>query len=74
MKYVSHMIDAEGMHFTRTKLDSIAWFEEPKTRFEVKHFPGLANYFRDHVPNFLVLAIPLQKLVVGYTKACVIVR
>jgi hypothetical protein len=36
--------------------------------FEVKHFLGLANYFRDHVPSFSVLVIPLQKLVIGYTK------
>jgi hypothetical protein len=36
--------------------------------FEVKHFLGLANYFRDHLPNFSVLAIPLQKLV-SYTKS-----
>jgi hypothetical protein len=69
VKYVSHLIDAEGIHFTRTKLDNIAKVEEPKTMFEVKHFLKLANYFRDHVPNFSVLAIPLQKLVVGYTKS-----
>jgi hypothetical protein len=37
--------------------------------FEVKHLLGLANYFRDHVPNFWVVAIPLQKLVIGYTKS-----
>jgi hypothetical protein len=36
--------------------------------FEVKHSLGLANYFRDHVPNFSVLAIPLQKLLIGYKK------
>jgi hypothetical protein len=46
-----HLIDSEGMHFTRTKLDSIARFEEPKTMFEVKHFLGLANCFRNHVPK-----------------------
>jgi hypothetical protein len=45
VEYVGHLIDSEGMHFTRTKLDSIARFEEPKTMFEVKHFLGLANYF-----------------------------
>jgi hypothetical protein len=38
MHRVGHLIDAEGMHFTRTKLDSIVKFEEPKTMFEVKHF------------------------------------
>jgi hypothetical protein len=32
-------------------------------------FLGLTSYFRDHVPNFSVLAIPLQKLVIGYTKS-----
>jgi hypothetical protein len=37
--------------------------------FKVKHFLGLANYFRDHVPNVLVQTISLQKLVVGYTKS-----
>jgi hypothetical protein len=31
VEYVGHLIDSEGMHFTQTKLDSIA-------RFEVKHF------------------------------------
>jgi hypothetical protein len=38
VEYVGHLIDSEGMPFTRTKLDSIARFEEPKTMFEVKHF------------------------------------
>jgi hypothetical protein len=69
VEYVGHLIDSEGTHFTRTKLDSIAKVEEPKTMFEVKHFLGLSNYFRDHVSNFSVLAIPLQKLVIGYTKS-----
>jgi hypothetical protein len=69
VEYVGHPIDSEGIHFTRTKLDSIAKFEEPKTMFDENHFLGLANYFRDHVPNFSVLAIPLQNLVIGYTKS-----
>jgi hypothetical protein len=69
VEYVGHLIDSEGIHFTRTMLDSIGRFEEPKTMFEVIHFLGLANYFRDHVPNFSVITIPLQKLVIGYTKS-----
>jgi hypothetical protein len=54
VEYVGHLIDAEVMHFTRTKLDNIARFEKPKTMFKVKHFLGLANYFRDHIPNVSV--------------------
>jgi hypothetical protein len=69
VEYVGHLIESEGMHFTLTKLDSIARFKEPKTMFEVKHFLGLANYFRNHVPKFSVLAIPLKKLVIDYTKS-----
>jgi hypothetical protein len=64
---IGHLIDAEGMNFTRTKLDSISRFKkEPKTMFGVKHFLRLANYFFDHVLNF---SVPLQKLIVGYTKS-----
>jgi hypothetical protein len=55
MHFSDAAIDAEGMHFTRTKLNSVARFEEPKMMLEVKHFLGLANYFRDHVPNFSVI-------------------
>jgi hypothetical protein len=29
VEYVGHLIDSEGMHFTRTKLDSIAMFKKP---------------------------------------------
>jgi hypothetical protein len=58
------LIDAEGI-----KLDSIARFKKQKTMFKVKQFLGLASYFRDHVPNFSVLEILLQKFVVGYTKS-----
>jgi hypothetical protein len=47
VEYISHLIAAEGMHFTRIKLDSIVRFEEPKSMFQVKLFLGLANYFRD---------------------------
>jgi hypothetical protein len=76
VEYAGHLIDSEGMHFTQTKLDSIARFEEPKTMFKVKHFLGLANYFRDHVPNFSVLAIPLLHnyfiILVLSSDACVL--
>jgi hypothetical protein len=61
VEYVGHLIDAEEIHFTRIKLDNITRFEEPKTMFEVT-FPGTRELLS-------VLAIPLQKLVVGYTKS-----
>jgi hypothetical protein len=53
VEYVGHLIDAEGMHFTRTKLDSIARFEEPKTMFEVKNFLGFVNNFAIMSQTFL---------------------
>jgi hypothetical protein len=51
VEYIGHLIYAEGMHFTRAKLDSIARFEEPKTMFEVKHFLGLAKHPRNLYPS-----------------------
>jgi hypothetical protein len=38
VEYVGHLINAEGMHFTRTKLDSVVNFAEPTTLFGVNHF------------------------------------
>jgi hypothetical protein len=35
----------------------------------MKGFIGLANYFRDNIPNMSSLLQPLQKMISGYTEA-----
>jgi hypothetical protein len=45
VEYVGHLINAEKIHFMRTKLDSVVNFAEPTTMFGVKQFWGFANIF-----------------------------
>ena len=68
VEYVGHTIDDEGLHFTRSKLDSVLNFPRPETKRQVKSFLGLANYFRDHIRNHSTRVHPLQELVQKYDK------
>jgi hypothetical protein len=67
VEYVGRLIDATGTHFTESKLDSILNIAKPITQKHLKSFLGLANWFREHVQNYSIIAIPLQKLILGYT-------
>ena len=68
VEYVGHTIDENGLHFTRSKIDSVLNFPRPKTKKQLKSFIGLANYFRDHIENHSARVQPLQDLVINYTK------
>jgi hypothetical protein len=69
VEYVGHTIDKDGLHFTRSKLDSVLNFPRPETKKQMKSFIGLANYFRDHIANHSNRVQPLQDLVMNYTKS-----
>ena len=68
VEYVGHTIDKDGLHFTRSKLDSVVNFPRPTMKKQVKSFLGLANYFRDHIRNHSNRVYPLQELVANYDK------
>ena len=68
VEYVGHTIDAEGLSFSREKLESVIQFPKPKTKGEMKSFLGLVNYLRDHIPNESTLCRPLQQVIKGYVK------
>ena len=63
IEYVGHVVDHEGLHFSRSKLDSVYNFKQPIFAAQMKSFLGLANYFRDHIRNYSELARPLQDMV-----------
>ena len=60
---VGHVVDQEGIHFSRSKLDSVLNFKQPETAAQMKSFLGLANYFRDHIKNYSELSRPLSDMV-----------
>jgi len=63
-----HSIDGSGIHFVKSKLDSVENFPQPITKKQLKQFIGLANYFREHVPHASDLMRPFNALLGGYTS------
>jgi len=66
--YVGHTVNEHGMHFERSKLDSVLDFELPTFGKQLKSFIGFCNYFRDHVANFSTKMFPLNQLLTDYDK------
>lgn len=68
IEYVGHVINKDGMTFSAEKLEHVLHFPLPTINKELKSFLGLANYFRDHVQGFALLAAPLNDLLHDYKR------
>ena len=68
VEYVGHTINEQGIHFVRSRLDSVLDFELPKLGKQLKSFIGFCNYFRDHVRDFSAKMFPLNQLIRDYDK------
>lgn len=67
-QFVGHVINEEGISFTREKKDSVLDFPKPKSSKQLKSFLGMANYFRDHIKDHSRIAYPLNQLLKNYDK------
>ena len=65
VEYVGHLISSTGTSFTEKKRLQVLDFPLPETEKALLQFIGLANYFRDHVPNMTEMVQPLRKLITG---------
>ncbi len=68
LEYVGHVVDKEGLHFSKEKRIEVLNFPKPTTQKHVQMFLGLANYFRDHVANITELLAPLREMIVQHEK------
>jgi hypothetical protein len=66
IEYVGHVINEDGLTFSKQKLSKVADFQLPQSHKSLKGFLGLASYFRTHVKNLALLAQPLQTLITPY--------
>ena len=62
VKYLGHIISAEGIRADPAKVESVREWPVPKTQTEVKSFIGLASYYRRFVKGFADIARPLHQL------------
>ena len=62
VEYVGHLVTADGISFTEEKRLKILDFPKPTNEKQIQMFIGLANYFRDHVPNMTEIIKPLRDM------------
>ncbi|GJX50255.1 putative reverse transcriptase domain-containing protein [Tanacetum coccineum] len=62
VQFLSHVIDSQGIHVDPTKIESIKYWESPKTSKEIRQFLGLASYYRRFIEEFLKIAKSMTKL------------
>jgi len=66
IEILGHLINSEGMSFTRDKLAGVNEIKLPKTGAELLSFLGLSNWFRKHVRDYAQMDQPLRQLVQEY--------
>ncbi len=62
VKYLGHMIDAEGKHALTDKLEAVQNAPVPNNTTELRSFLGLLNYYRMFLPNIATVLHPLNEL------------
>lgn len=60
--YLGHMIDSEGLHPTKEKLEAVQNAPTPKDVSEVKSFLGLMMFYSRFLPNHSTVLAPLNAL------------
>jgi len=66
VEYTGHVLVESGLSFSEKKKESIVNFKLPENQKELRSFLGLANYFRDHIRNNLIIVHPLHDIVKNY--------
>lgn len=62
VKYLGHIIDAEGLHMDPDKIRAIKEAPIPKDQTQVRAFVGMINYHARFLPNLSSILSPLFKL------------
>ncbi|GJS11274.1 putative reverse transcriptase domain-containing protein [Tanacetum coccineum] len=62
VQFLEHFIDSKGIHVDPAKIESIKDWASPKTPMEIRHFLGLAGYYRRFIKGFLKIAKSMTKL------------
>jgi transposase InsO family protein len=61
--YVGKEISKDGINMADDKIQNVLDFPKPMTNTQLRSFLGLANYFREFVPNHSHVVHPLQKMI-----------
>lgn len=62
IKYLGHIISENGVRPDPDKINVVLKYPVPETPKQIKAFLGLVGYYRRFIPNFAVIANPLNNL------------
>lgn len=62
LKYLGHVINAQGVQTDPDKVKAIEKLSAPKTVKQVRSFLGVASWYRRFIPKFSLMTAPLTKL------------
>ena len=60
--YLGHIISAQGIEPDPEKVAVIKGLQHPKSVRDVRAFIGMANFYREFIPNFTEIAKPMTNL------------
>jgi Reverse transcriptase (RNA-dependent DNA polymerase)/RNase H-like domain found in reverse transcriptase/Integrase zinc binding domain len=69
LKFLGHIVSREGLAPDPAKVKTVVDWPGPQSRYEVRSFLGLANYFRRYIRDYAKLARPLNALLKGFSAA-----
>jgi hypothetical protein len=62
VEFLGHLLRPYGITMSEKKIQKVINFAKPQTLTELNSFLGLANYFRDFVPNYSEVTRPLREM------------
>jgi hypothetical protein len=66
VEFVGHLIDHQGITFSKKKIEKALSFALPTKMKEMKSFLGFANYFRQHIRDYANISYPLSEMTAKY--------
>nr|AAQ56348.1 putative reverse transcriptase [Oryza sativa Japonica Group] len=62
VKFLGHVITAQGVAVDPSNLESVTKWTPPKTVSQIRSFLGLVGYYRRFIENFSIIARPMTQL------------
>ena len=68
VEFLGHIIDADGIHMIKDKLEAIQTWPQPGNQTQLRRFLGLVGYYRRYFEGFAKVANPLFGLLRNDTR------